>query len=86
MHGRYGDPTRFGNLCGFARGCQRLIDDLRALAPPGARFRVQPLQDRLWGQMGGGAGEVVSHTARPPLLRLQSFLATTSERALVGSL
>ena len=81
VDGRGRDAYGLGNVLSVAWGSQRLIDDLRALASPGARFGVQALQDRLRGQMRGGAGEAVSHAASLPFFT-DSFLEYHAERVV----
>jgi hypothetical protein len=81
VDGRGRDAHSLGNFLSVAWGYERLIDDLRALAAPGARFGVQALQDRLRGQMRGGAGDAVSHAASL-LFFTNSFLEYHAERMI----
>jgi hypothetical protein len=81
VDGRGRDAHRPGNVFGLARVYQRLIDDLPALAAPGARFSLQALQDRLQGHMKGGAGDAVSHAASL-LFFTGSFLEYHAERVV----
>jgi hypothetical protein len=73
-----------GNVLGFARRRQSLIDDLPPLAAPGMLFPLHPLLNRIPRQMRGGMCNAVSHQAG--LLSFKdSFLEYHVECAWVGT-
>src|SRR6266700_7161285 len=65
VDGRGRDAHCPGNVLGFTRSCQSLIDDLPALTTPGVLFPLHPGVHRVLGQMRGCACDAVSHLAVP---------------------
>src|SRR5712691_10715119 len=85
VDGRQRHAHRPCNILGFTRSRQSLVDDLPALAAPGALFSLHPRVHCVLGQMRGGPCNSASHQAVPPSLN-DSFLEYHTECMLVGSL